>query len=74
MDVTRLEYSSTDYYLIYLSELKVIDLVSILFSFYFLLFLLKSRRQRRQSVTQSQKSHAHMIQGNNVEDSRKVTS
>jgi len=45
-------------------------LISILFS---LIFLLKSRRQRRQSVIQSQKSHAHMIQENNVEDSRKMT-
>ena len=61
-----------------LLELKMIDLVSILFSFTFLLFslifLLKSRRKRRQSVTLSQKSHTLMIQGNNVEDSGKMMS
>ena len=51
------------------------DLVFILFSFiflYFLLFfLLKSRKQKRQSVTWSQKSRAHMTQENNIEDSGK---
>jgi len=43
-------------------------------SFYFIFsyFLLESKRQRRQSTIQSQKSHAHMIQGNNVKDSRKM--
>jgi len=49
----------------------------IFFHFFFIFsyfFLLKSRRQRRQSVTWSQKSHTHMIQGNNVEGSRKMTS
>jgi len=52
-----------------ISELKMMDLISILFSFIFLLFSLifywRVEDKEDKSVTQSQKSHAHMIQGNN---------
>jgi len=41
------------------------------FPLFSLIFLLKSRKQKRQSVTWSQKSRAHMTQENNIEDSGK---
>jgi len=64
-----------------MSELKTIDLVYFILIFisfiYFPLFFIIDQRQRRQKcnmvtchMSQSQKSHAHMTQWNNIEGSR----